>query len=174
MNALIKKEITRTLSIKELRHVIPNYVRVAKYDLLRNKKTLKECLGGATVLILLFNIHDKKHQVLNQPGHFFCISVRGPEKCVVFSSTGMKPKKELFITHSDPTLLERILPAGTTYNNVSFQTSRDSNTCWRWLFLFAHLCPLGLPKFQSLFSRPNLHITDPDFLATLCTYPLLF
>ena len=173
MQTLLRSEISRTLDMKKLRSILPNFVKVARYDALRKAKTLKEAMGHHTVLILLFNIHNKKHQVLNEPGHFFLISTRGPEPCVVFSSTGMTPRKELFITHSDPTLLERILPKGTVYNDVKFQLSKDSNTCWRWNVLFSHLAHIGLKKFQKLFAHPRILISDPDMLAVAMTYILL-
>ena len=173
MQALIHSEISRALDTKKLRRILPNYVKVARYDSLSRSKTLKDAMGRHSVLILLFNIHNKKHQVLNVPGHFFLISTRGPEKCVVFSSTGMTPRKELFITQSDPSLLERILPKGTVYNNVKFQISKDSNTCWRWLVLYSHLAHMGLRKFQKLFGRPRILISNPDMLAVIMTYILL-
>lgn len=173
MQHLIRSEISRALDTKKLRSILPNYVKVARYDSLLKAKTLKGAMGRHTVLILLFNIHNKKHQVLNEPGHFFLISVRGPEQCVVFSSTGMTPRKELFLTQSDPSLLERILPKGTVYNDVKFQVSKDSNTCWRWNVLYSHLAHMGLKKFQELFARPKLLISNSDMLATIMTYILL-
>ena len=173
MERIIKREVTKTINTSKLKNILPNYVRVARYDSLSKVKTLKEALAGHTVLVLLFNIHNEKHRVLNVPGHFFLISVKGPEACVVFSSTGMKPRKELFITHSDPSLLERILPAGTVYNDVKFQINRDSNTCWRWMVLYAHLAQMGLKKFQQLFRKPTFLIHDPDTLATIMTFILL-
>ena len=108
-------------------------------------------MGRYSCLVVLWNIHDKQRRVLNEPGHFFLVSTRGPEPCVVFSSTGMTPKKELFITQSDPSLLERILPKGTVYNNFKFQVGNDSQTCWRWQIIWAHLAQMGLKKFKSLF-----------------------
>ena len=162
----------RTLDMRKLREVLPKYVKVARYDELLRAKTLRQALGGHSVLILLWNIHDKKHRVLNKPGHFFVISTKGPEKCVVFSSTGMTPKKELFLTQSDPSLLDRILPKGAVFNSVKLQSGNDSQTCWRWCILFAHLAQIGLKNFQQLFSRPSIHITDPDILATAMTYML--
>ncbi len=173
MQSLLRSEISRTLDTKKLRSILPSFVKVARYDSLLRSKTLKDAMGRHSVLILLFNIHNKKHQVLNVPGHFFLISVRGPEPCVVFSSTGMTPRKELFITQSDPTLLERILPKGTVYNDVKFQVSKDSNTCWRWNVLYSHLAHIGLKKFQKLFARPRLLISNSDMLATMMTYILL-
>lgn len=173
MERIIKREVSKALSTKDLRRILPRYVKVATYDSLLKVKSLKEALGGHTVLVLLFNIHDKKHRVLNVPGHFFLISVKGPDPCVVFSSTGMTPRKEIFLTQSDPTLLERILPKGTLYNDVKFQTNRDSNTCWRWMVLYAHLANFGLKKFQQLFRKPSFLIHDPDVLATAMTYILL-
>ena len=163
----------KTLDMKRLRHLVPSYVRVQHYDDVKGK-SLKDVMRGSTVLILLWNIHNAKHRVLNKPGHFFVISTRGPESCVVFSSTGMTPKRELFITQSDPSLLERILPKGTVYNNIKLQIGNDSNTCWRWAIVFAHLAPMGLKAFQKLFKRPNLHLSNPDELVTCMTLMALY
>jgi len=173
MDSLLRSQLSQTIDMKSLQQKLPSYVRVVTYDALSKQapKTLKEAMGKQTVLILLFNVHSKQHMTLNVPGHFFVISVRGPEPCVVFSSTGMTPKKELFITHSDPALLTRILPKGTIYNNVKFQISRDSNTCWRWNILFARLATMGLKKFQTLFKRP-VTIHNPDLLAVAFTFLL--
>ena len=116
MQKLINQQITETINIKKLRGLIPNYCRVVKYDQLKNKKTLAEVMGKHEVLIVLWNIHDKQRRVLDEPGHFFVLSTRGPEPLVVFSSTGMKPSEELFLTQSDPKLFERILPKNTSRN----------------------------------------------------------
>ena len=174
MQRIINQQITETVSIDKLKRMIPPYCRVVKYDQLKNKKTLKEAMGRFQVLIVLFNIHDERRRVLNEPGHFFVLSTRGPEPCVVFSSTGMSPSKELFITHSDPAVFDRILPKGTVYNNVKLQQNKSSNTCWRWCIVFAHLAPMGLKKFQSLFRRPSLTVTRPDQLVTAITFLSLF
>jgi len=159
--------------MKRLGQLVPPYCVVRQYDNIRGK-TLKAVMGKYTVLILLWNIHDKRHRTLDKPGHFFVISTRGPEPCVVFSSTGMTPKKELFITQSDPTLLERILPKGTVYNNKKLQINRNSNTCWRFAILYAHLAPMGLKKFQSLFTHPSVHLSNSDQLATALTLMSLY
>ena len=167
MQHILREESGKNMSIRDLRRIVPRYCMVKKYDQVRGK-TLKEVLGSHTCLILLWNIHDKKHRVLNQPGHFFMISTRGPEPCVVFSSTGMTPKKELFLTQSDPTLLDRILPEGTVYNSVKLQQGNDANTCWRFCIVFAHLAPMGLSKFQGLFRR-KMHAITPDEMVTAMT-----
>ena len=172
MQSILRDEIGKNLSIGDLKKIVPRYCMVKRYDQVRGK-SLKEVLKGRTCLILLWNIHDKKHRVLNQPGHFFMISTRGPEPCVVFSSTGMTPKKELFITQSNPTLLDEILPEGTVYNSVKLQQSKDANTCWRWNIVFAHLAPMGLKKFQELF-RGNMHVSTPDELVTAMTLLLTY
>ena len=173
MQRIINREITKTVDMEQLAKLLPAYCKVQRYDRVKGK-TLRDVMGRHTVLILLFNIHDKQHRVLNEPGHFFVISTRGPEKCVVFSSTGMTPKKELFITQSDPTLLERILPAGTVYNDKKLQISKNSNTCWRFAILYAHLAPMGIKKFQSLFTNPKVTLTNSDQLATALTLMSLY
>ena len=172
MQSILREEIGKNLSIRDLRKIVPRYCMVKRYDQVKGK-TLKDVLRGATCLILLWNIHDKKQRVLNQPGHFFMISTRGPEPCVVFSSTGMTPKKELFITQSNPTLLDEILPEGTVYNSMKLQQSRDANTCWRWNIVFAHLAPMGLKNFQDLF-RGKMHVSSPDELVTAMTLLLTY
>ena len=172
MQKILREEIEKNLSIDDLKKIVPRYCMVKRYDQVKGK-TLKDVLKGRTCLILLWNIHDKQHRVLNQPGHFFMISTRGPEPCVVFSSTGMTPKKELFITQSNPTLLDEILPEGTVYNSVKLQQSKDANTCWRWNIVFAHLAPMGLSKFQDLFRR-STHVTTPDELVTAMTLLLTY
>ena len=158
--------------MRVLQQVVPDYARVVKYDNLKGK-TISEIFGRHTILILLWNIHNKKHRTLDQPGHFFVVSRRGPEKLVVFSSTGMKPREELFITHSDPQKLINLLPKDTVYNNVKLQTSRSSNTCWRYALLFAKLAPMGLKNFQKLFARP-LHLMNADQIITALTLTALY
>ena len=173
MQRIIDREITKTVDMHQLAKLLPGYCKVQRYDQVKGKN-LKEVMGKHTVLVLLFNIHDKQHRTLNEPGHFFVISTRGPEACVVFSSTGMTPKKELYITQSDPTLLERILPKGTVYNNKKLQITKNSNTCWRFAVLYAHLAPMGLKKFQSLFTKPHVTLTNSDQLATALTLMSLY
>ena len=173
MQAIIRQEAEKTIDLKKLGRIVPPYCVVRRYDNVRGK-TLKDVMGKYTVLILLFNVHDKKHRVLDQAGHFFLISTRGPEPCVVFSSTGMTPKAELFKTQSDPGLLERILPAGTVYNDRKLQTGNSSNTCWRWAILYAHFAKMGLKQFQTLFSRPQVHLSSADQLVTCLTLMSLY
>ena len=73
MQTLLRSEISRTLDMKKLRSILPNYVKVATYDSLLKVKTLKAAMGHHTVLILLFNIHNKKHN--------------STKKCMQFEST---------------------------------------------------------------------------------------
>ena len=173
MQRIINREIENTIDMKKLARIVPEYCRVVKYDSLRGD-TLKDVMGKYTVLIILWNIHDKRHRTLNKPGHFFVLSTRGNEKCVVFSSTGMSPRKELFITHSDSEVFDRILPKGTVYSTKRLQVNSDSNTCWRWCIVFAHMAPMGLKAFQNLFTRPALHISSPDQLVTALTLMSLY
>ena len=173
MQTILRDEAEKTLSLRDLKKLVPPFCAVRRYDKVRGK-TLAQVMGKSTCLILLWNIHDAKHRVLNQPGHFFLISTRGPEPCVVFSSTGMTPKKELFLTQSNPTLLDDILPAGTVYNDVKLQQSKSSNTCWRWAITYAHFAPMGLSKFQQLFAHPRVSLTNPDLLVTAMTLLQLY
>jgi hypothetical protein len=175
MQKLIHSEIEKTIDLKKLRQLVPSYVLVKTYDSVR-AKTLKEALGDGkyTVLILLFNIHTKAHRTLNVPGHFFVISTRGPEPAVVFSSTGLTPRKELFITNSNPTLLDDILPAGYVVNSMKLQGNDSSNTCWRHAICFCHLAPMGLKNYQKLFSRPAVHLGTADELVTAFTMLSLY
>ena len=173
MQQLLRSEITRTLDMKKLKSILPSYCKVARYDDLLRAKTLKDAMGSHSILVLLFNVHDRKHRILNEPGHFFVISTKKQGETVVFSSTGMSPSKEMFITKSDPSLLDRILPTNTVYNDYKFQKGKESNVCWRWVIIYAHMAQIGLTKFQKLFGNVNLHVSSPDFLSVLLTYILL-
>ena len=174
MQHIIQSELHKTLDMTKLKHLLPRYCRVARYDELLKVKTLEQAMRGSSVLVLLFNVHDRKKRILNQPGHFFCISTKSKsDGVVVFSSTGMSPSHEIFLTQSDPGLLKRILPKNYIFNDIALQKGDSSNTCWRWIIVFAHLAQIGLKKFQKLFAEPNLHINNSDELITLLTYILL-
>ena len=84
MLRILNKEMTKTLDMKTLEHLLPHYVKVARYDQLLKSKTLKDAMGSASVLILLFNIHDAKHRVLNQPGHFFVLARKVQNRVLCF------------------------------------------------------------------------------------------
>jgi hypothetical protein len=173
MQKIINSEIDKVIDTKKLGRLVPDYCRVVRYDRLKGK-TLQQVMGRYTCLIVLWNIHDKQKRTLNQPGHFFVLSTRGPESCVVFSSTGMSPSKELFVTQSDPGLFERILPKDTVYNKIKLQGNRSSNTCWRWCLAFIHFAPMGLKAFQNLFAKPSLHLNRPDEMVTAMTLMSLY
>ena len=96
MQQLLTSEISKTLDMKKLKSILPGYCKVARYDDLLKAKTLKDAMGSHTILVLLFNVHDRQHRILNEPGHFFVISTKKPGETVVFSSTGMSPTKEIF------------------------------------------------------------------------------
>ena len=64
MNSIIRSEVEKTIDIRKLRNMVPEYCAVKRYDQLRGK-TLKDVMGKYTVLIILWNIHDKKHRTLN-------------------------------------------------------------------------------------------------------------
>ena len=174
MQSLIQSEVHKTLDMTKLKHLLPHYCKVVRYDDVLKATSLKQIMGNKTVLVMLFNVHDKKHRLLNQPGHFFCISTKSKsDGVVVFSSTGMSPDHEIFLTQSDPKLLSRILPKNYKYNDVALQKSDSSNTCWRWIIVFAHLAQIGLKAFQDMFKSPAMHLSSPDQVVTMLTYILL-
>ena len=167
MKRILRRQETNTLSMSSLRKALPTYCKMVRYDTLKGK-TLKQALGANKVLIVLWNIHDKNHRVLNQPGHFFAISnLQGAP--VVFSSTGWSPMKEALITHSDISILNNLLPKGTTYNNVKMQLSDDSNTCWRYCIMFSHLHrQYNLKMIQQLLKK-GVYLETPDDMVTMMT-----
>ncbi len=176
MNQIINSERKKTLDIRKLKHILPRTCKVAKYDDLLKCKTLKDAMGTHKTLVILFNVHDSQHRILNEPGHFFCISVANPKDGVVyFSSTGMSPEHEIFLTQSDPKLLQRILPKNFKYNDVELQKGKDTNTCWRWIVVFVHMAEkFTLKMFQKVFGSPSLHVNSSDDLVVLLTLMQLF
>ena len=175
MQRLISEGITQTLDMKDLQKALPEKCRVFRYDQLIGAKSLKQAMRGNKAIVLLWNMHDSKHRLLDEPGHFFVITVVDG-KPYVFSSTGMKPRKELFITQSNPDLFENILPENVAYNSTKLQGNGDSNTCWRYVILFCHLVVRGgmKPKeFISRLSRP-LHCHTADQVVSALTFDSLY
>ena len=175
MQRLINKGITQTLDMKALRMVVPRNVGVVRYDTLSGMKSLKQVMNKRAALIILFNIHTKERRLLNTPGHFFVLAmIKG--RPYVFSSTGFTPRKELFLSHSDPTLFERVLPKNVAFNSVRLQQNGDANSCWRYCILFVQLVVRGGmdPRtFINMFSHP-MHLHTPDEIVTALTFGGLF
>jgi hypothetical protein len=173
MQRILNDEIEKTIDLQKLQQLVPVYCKVVKYDQLKGD-TLAAVMGKYKCLIILWNIHTKRHRTLNKAGHFFVLSTKGPENCVCFSSTGMSPRKELFISNSDPELFDRILPKDTVFNSRRLQINGSSNTCWRWCLCYVHFAEMGLKTFVKLFGRPSLHISNPDTLVTAMTLMTLW
>ena len=167
MKRILQRQETATLSMSNLRKALPHYCKIVRYDTMKGK-TLKQALGGKKVMIVLWNLHDIKHRVLNKPGHFFAISVLQGAP-VVFSSTGWSPMKEAIITHSDISILNNMLPKNTEYNNVKMQLSDDSNTCWRYCIMFSHLHrSFNLKMIQQLMKK-GVYLQTSDDIVTMMT-----
>ena len=167
MIRIVRKQETSTIDMKKLNRALPEYCKIVRYDNLKGK-TLHQALGGRKVLIVLWNIHDRKHRLLNQPGHFFAISVL-QSKPVVFSSTGWSPMKEALITNSDIQILNKLLPNNVEYNHVKMQISNDSNTCWRYCIMFSHLHrQFNLKAIQQMLKN-GVHLQTPDDTVTMMT-----
>ena len=175
MQRLINEGITQNFDMKDLQRLVPHGVRVIRYDSLYGVKTLKAAMGRSKALLILWNIHDKQHRLLNTAGHFFVLAVLGG-KPFVFSSTGFSPRKELFMSHSDPDVFDRILPKNVAYNSTRLQANRNSSTCWRYCLLFCELVVRGGmdPRvFTHRISRP-LHLHTSDQVITALTFDSLF
>ena len=175
MQPLIRASVTKTLDMRQLQHALPPKCKVVRYDTLSGKKSFQEVMRGFDALVILFNVHDRTHRTLNLPGHFFVLTEVGG-KPYVFSSTGMSPKKELFLTQSDPDLFERILTKPPRYNSTKLQGNRDSNTCWRYCLLFCWLVVKGKMSPKNFIGRLSRHLTchTPDEVVTALTFDSLF
>jgi hypothetical protein len=167
LSQIIKQEVKVPLSIEMLSKVVPKWCRVEFYDRLSKYKTLKEALRGAKCIIVLYNIHDKKKNTLNQAGHFVLInsSAKRPE---YFSSSGWSVAKELDVTRSDPAIFERLLGKNFIQNTVPLEKQGSSNDCWRFCLARAILADTPLKEFQKLFSN-HVNLKNPDEIVTLMT-----
>ena len=170
MQTLLKKEADRPLSYEMLETLLPKWCRVTRYDALKNIKSLKEALKGKTMLVVLYNLHDRiSKKLVNAPGHFVVINARASGQPVeYFSSMGFAPGHEIAVTHSDPKIFQRLLGKTFTHNSTQFQRSGDINTCWRWVLARCILGSVTLKKFQALF-RQKVHVDESDDVITLMT-----
>ena len=167
LSQLIKQGVKQPLSIEMLSKVVPPWCRVEFYDNLAKYKTLKEALRGKTCMVLLYNLHDKKRNTLNQAGHFVLINNAG-RKVEYFSSSGWSVAKELDVTRSDPKTFERLLGRNFIQNTVSLEKQGDSNDCWRFCLARAIMADMPLKQFQKLFAH-HIHLKNPDDIVTLMT-----
>ena len=175
MDRLIREATTKTLDMKSLQRSLPDKCKVVRYDVISRAKTFKEAMRGNDALIILWNVHDRMHRTLNVPGHFFVLTeVSG--KPYVFSSTGMSPKKELFLTQSDPSFFARILPNPPRYNSHKLQGNKEANPCWRYCILFCWMVVKGNMSPKDFIGRLSRRLLchNPDEVVTALTFDSLF
>ena len=169
LKELVAEEVKRPLSYEMLQTLLPRWCKFARYDSLAKFSSLKAALGGKSILVVLYNLHDRKGKVKNAPGHFICINARARNQPVeYFSSSGWQPAKEIAKTHSNPRVFQKLLGRNFIHNSVPFETEGDQQTCWRWVLMRCILGHVSLKEFQKLFAQkfiPN----DSNDIAVLMT-----
>ena len=164
---LVKRNVRQPLSIEMLRKLLPPYCKAVFYDDLARFKTLKDALQGNKCLAVLYNVHDRKRNKLNQAGHFILINAMGP-RVEYFSSSGWEVAKEIATTHSDPKIFQRLLGRNYVRNTHPLEKLGDSNDCWRFVLARAVLAKMPLKQFVKLFSH-SIHLSNADEICTLLT-----
>ena len=170
MQALLKKEVKRPLSYEMLSTLVPKWCKVTKYDSLAKFKTLKDALQGKSMMVVLYNLHDRiSKKLVNAPGHFIVINARASgQPTEYFSSSGWSAGQEIAATHSDPKIFQRLLGKSFITNSIQFEGKGDINSCWRWCLarcIFGHMT---LKQFQLLFNK-KISVDDKDVCITLMT-----
>ena len=153
-----------------LRTMLPPWCRFATYDSLSKFKSLKDALQGKQMLVVLYQVHDKKtKKLVNMPGHYIVLNARAKSQPVeYFSSSGWAPSAELSATHSDKTTFARLLGRNFIHNSVPFEKMGDMNTCWRWVLTRCVLGHVSLKDFQRLFNQKFMP-KDSNDIVTLMT-----
>lgn len=167
LQSLIKRNVKQPLSIEMLSTLVPSYCKVAFYDDLKRYSNLKQALGGKRCLAVLYNIHDRKRNKLNQAGHFILINAMN-KQLEYFSSSGWSVGKELDVTNSDPEIFKRLLGSNFITNTVPLEKVGNSNDCWRFVLARAILARMSLKDFQKLFSH-HVNLKNADEIITLMT-----
>jgi len=167
LSQLVKRNIKQPLSIEMLSKLLPSYCRAAFYDDLAKFKTLKDALQGKRCLAVLYNVHDRAKNKLNQAGHFILINTMG-RQVEYFSSSGWEVAKELSTTNSDPKIFQRLLGRNFVRNTHPLEKLGDSNDCWRFVLARAVLAKMPLKKFVKMFSH-SIHLSNADEICTLLT-----
>lgn len=170
LTQLVAEEVKRPLSYEMLRTMLPNWCRFATYDSLAKFKTLKDALQGKQMLVVLYQVHDKKtKKLVNMPGHYIVLNTRAKNQPVeYFSSSGWTPSAELAATHSDRNIFARLLGRNFIHNSVAFENVGDMNTCWRWVLTRCVLGHVSLKEFQRLFNQKFMP-KDSNDIVTLMT-----
>ena len=167
LSSLVKRNTKQPLSIEMLTKLLPDYCRTAFYDDLAKFKNLQAALQGKNCLAILYNIHDKAKNKLNEAGHFILINTLagGVE---YFSSSGWDVGKELDVTNSDPKIFKRLLGSKFKRNTHPLEKMGNSNDCWRFVLARAVLAHMPLKDFIKLFSH-SINLKNADEICTLLT-----
>ena len=167
LSSLVKRNLKQPLSIEMLKKLLPDYCRTAFYDDLAKFKNLPDAMQGKSCLAILYNIHDKKKNKLNEAGHFVLINTLagGIE---YFSSSGWDVGKELDVTNSDPKIFKRLLGRNYKRNTHPLEKMGNSNDCWRFVLARAVLAHMSLKDFVKLFSH-SINLSNADEICTLLT-----
>jgi hypothetical protein len=167
LSSLVKRNVKQPLSIEMLRKLLPDYCRAVFYDDLAKFKNLPGAMQGKSCLAVLYNIHDKKKNKLNEAGHFILINTLagGIE---YFSSSGWDVGKELDVTNSDPKIFKRLLGRNYKRNTHPLEKMGNSNDCWRFVLARAVLAHMSLKDFVKLFSH-SINLSNADEICTLMT-----
>jgi hypothetical protein len=172
MENLIKNNISKPLSNKEILQLVNGKANLVSYANIHKYNNLDQLLGQYNACICLYETRKNY-------GHWCCILKLDDDKIEFFDPYGIMPDQELSWINKDFRIQSRqdkpylsILMRNSnyvlSYNHHRFQKFKKGiNTCGRWcaLRILFRMMPLNI--FIQVFGKKREY--DNDFYATLLT-----
>ena len=169
MQEILKWEKQIPLTFSLMKKAVPAWVQCRLYSELASYKTLEAACAGKPCMVVLYTLKATSKRRPAQGGHYsLVLRAHGTR---YWSSYGFPVEYEIALSQSG-NHLARLL--GKHKNDeVAYQATAHTETCWRWCLLRCNLYKMPETRFAKLFYRPAQAIKTPDDLCSLITLGML-
>ena len=169
MQEILKWEKQVPLTYSLMKKAVPSWVQCRLYDERASFKTLQQAAAGKPCLVVLYTMKPTSKRRRVQGGHYSLVILHGRTR--YWSSYGFPVEFEIAMSHSE-NHLKRLI--GSAVNDeVPYQATAGSETCWRWCLLRSNLYKMAESRFKKLFYRLDAAVKSPDDLCSLITLGML-
>jgi len=169
MQEILKWEKQVPLTFSLMKKAVPAWVQCRLYDELASFKTLQQACAGKPCLVVLYTMKPTSKRRLVQGGHYSLVIRYGRTR--YWSSYGFPVEFEIAMSHNE-NHLKRLI--GNAVNDeVAYQATSGTETCWRWCLLRTNLYKMAESRFKKLFYRLDVSVKSPDDLCSLITLGML-
>ena len=169
MQEILKWEKQVPLTYSLMKKAVSPWVQCRLYDELASFKTLQQACAGKPCLVVLYTMHATSKRRRVQGGHYSLVIRHGRTR--YWSSYGFPIEYEIALSHSKNHL--KRLVGNAANDEVPYQATAKTETCWRWCLLRSNLYKMSESRFAKLFYRLDASVKSPDDLCSLITLGML-